>query len=138
MSARNKARRRALDVLFEAEQRGEVVAEVLRQRVQRAETPLNPYVTTLVEGVQAHRERIDELIATYAIGWTLERMPAVDRNLLRIGVQELLWSADVPEGVAIAEAVSLARELSTEESPAFINGLLARIQELKPQLIAED
>ncbi|MQA98098.1 MAG: transcription antitermination factor NusB [Streptosporangiales bacterium] len=138
MSARNKARRRALDVLFEAEQRGEAVPEILRQRVERAQTPVNPYVTALVEGVEEHRGRIDELIATYAIGWTLERMPAVDRNLLRIGVQELLWGDDVPEGVAIAEAVALARELSTDESPAFINGLLARIQELKPQLIAED
>jgi N utilization substance protein B len=87
-----------------------------------------------VEGVVAHRERIDELLSTYAVGWTLDRMPVVDRNLLRIGTYEILYRDDIPDVVAISEAVSLARELSTDESPGFVNGLLGRIVELKPTL----
>ena len=86
--------------------------------------------------MQAHRDRIDELLAEHSQGWTLDRMPAVDRNILRIGVYELLWAAGVPDGVAISEAVLLARELSTDDSPAFVNGLLARLLELKPELEA--
>ena len=81
-----------------------------------------------------HAARIDELIAEFAEGWTLDRMPAVDRNVLRIGVYELLWAPDVPDAVAISEAVLLARDLSTDASPAFVNGLLARIADLKPSL----
>jgi N utilization substance protein B len=84
--------------------------------------------------VHAHRERIDEFITTYAVGWTLERMPAVDRTILRMGLYELLWVDDVPDPVAISEAVALATEFSTEESPRFINGMLARLQQLKPSL----
>jgi N utilization substance protein B len=90
----------------------------------------------LVRGVQAHRDRIDELLSEHSQGWTLDRMPAVDRNILRIGVYELLWAPGVPDGVAISEAVLLARELSTDGSPAFVNGLLARLLELKPELEA--
>jgi N utilization substance protein B len=86
--------------------------------------------------VTVHSARIDELISEYAEGWTMDRMPAVDRNVLRIGVYELLWADDVPDGVAISEAVLLARELSTDDSPAFVNGLLARLLELKPELEA--
>ncbi|MQA83539.1 MAG: transcription antitermination factor NusB [Streptosporangiales bacterium] len=128
MAARSKARRRALDVLFEAELRDTSSLEVLRERIGRPSGPPVPeYTITLVEGVDAHREQIDELLAAYSIGWTLERMPAVDRNVLRLGVYELLWADDVPDGVAISEAVLLARELSTEESPHFVNGLLARL-----------
>ena len=99
-----------------------------------ASPPLSEYAISLVQGVVAHGERIDELLSTYAVGWTLDRMPAVDRNLLRIGTYEILYRDDVPDAVAISEAVSLARELSTDESPAFVNGLLARIAELKPTL----
>jgi N utilization substance protein B len=84
--------------------------------------------------VTVHAARIDELIAEYAEGWTMDRMPAVDRNVLRIGVYELLWADDVPDGVAISEAVLLARDLSTDASPTFVNGLLARIAGLKPSL----
>lgn len=135
MSARSKARRRALEILFEAELKDVSRTEVLASRVERGEPPVNEYTVTLVEAVQLHLERIDELLATYSVGWTLDRMPTVDRNILRIGTYELLWAQDVPEGVAIAEAVSLARELSTEDSPTFINGLLARIQDIKPSLI---
>jgi N utilization substance protein B len=133
MPARSKARKRALDVLYEAELRGEPVLDLLGQRTAEASPPVVPYAAELVRGVQQHRERIDELLAGHAEDWTLDRMPAVDRNILRIGVYELLW-ADVPDGVAISEAVQLARSLSTDASPAFVNGLLARLLELKPGL----
>jgi transcription antitermination protein NusB len=137
-SARTKARKRALDILFEADLRGAPAQEVLaahrKARVREGQPPLNEYVGILVEGVTANRERIDELLSTYAIGWTLDRMPAVDRNLLRIGTFELLWLDDVPDAVAIDEAVELATSLSTDESPTFVNGLLARLLELKPTL----
>ena len=134
MSARGKARKRALDVLFESEQRGVPASAVLAARRDLADPPVGDYTVELVEGVTAHRERIDELISTYAEGWTLERMPAVDRNVLRLGAFELLWSEDVPDAVAISEAVGLARDLSTDESPAFVNGLLGRLLDLKPTL----
>jgi N utilization substance protein B len=111
--------------------------ELLDQRAAEASPPVVPYAAQLVRGVQEHRERIDELLAAHAEDWTLDRMPAVDRNILRIGAYELLWADDVPDGVAISEAVQLARSLSTEASPAFVNGLLARLLELKPGL-AED
>jgi transcription antitermination protein NusB len=134
MPARSKARKRALDLLYEAELRGEPVLELLDQRAAEASPPVVPYAAQLVRGVQEHRERIDELLAAHAEDWTLDRMPAVDRNILRIGVYELLWAGDVPDGVAISEAVQLARSLSTDASPAFVNGLLARLLELKPSL----
>jgi N utilization substance protein B len=95
---------------------------------------VNEYTSAIVEGVARHAARIDELITTYSEGWTLDRMPAVDRNLLRGGTYELLWMPDVPEGVVISEWVHLAAELSTDESPQFVNGLLARFKQLKPSL----
>ncbi len=137
MPARSKARKRALDLLFEAELRGEPVLELLAERsaAKADESPPVPeYAAELVRGVEAHRDRIDELLSAHAEGWTLDRMPAVDRNLLRIGAYELLWSSDVPDGVAINEAVQLAKDLSTDGSPGFVNGLLARLLELKPTL----
>ena len=134
MAARSKARKRALDVLFEAELRGEPVLEILGERAAQQAPPVSAYTTELVEGVQAHRARIDELLAAHAQGWALDRMPAVDRNILRIGAYELLWQDQVPDAVAINEAVQLVRDLSTEGSPAFVNGLLARLLELKPTL----
>ena len=137
MPARSKARKRALDVLYEAEVRGEPVLELLDQRAADESPPVAPYAAELVRGVQEHRDRIDELLAAHAADWTLDRMPAVDRNILRIGAYELLWAPGVPDGVAISEAVQLARSLSTEASPAFVNGLLARLLALKPTL-AED
>jgi transcription antitermination protein NusB len=130
--ARSKARKRALDVLFEAELRGVPLLELLAERITLGAPPVPDYAADLVRGVSVHQGRIDELIAEFAEGWTLERMPAVDRNILRIGVYELLWADDVPDGVAISEAVLLARDLSTDASPAFVNGLLARIADLKP------
>ena len=134
MPARTKARRRALDVLFESELRGLPIGATLGDRIARAQPPLNQYTVTLVKGVVAHQERIDDLLSSYAVGWTLDRMPAVDRNLLRIGAYEILYEDDVPDAVAVSEAVSLARELSTDDSAGFVNGLLARLVEVKPQL----
>jgi transcription antitermination protein NusB len=132
MSARRKARKRALDVLYEADMRGVAVPEVLKSYIDRLQTPRPPYLdytVTLVEGVAAHAERIDELISSYAEGWTLERMPAIDRNLARIAVYELLYRDDIDDPVAITEAVELAKTLSTDDSPRFLNGVLARIAE---------
>jgi N utilization substance protein B len=135
MAARSKARHRALDVLFEADVRGrpalDVLADLAARRAAEGMPPLNPYTTELVEGVVGHQQDIDEQLATYAIGWTLDRMPSVDRNVLRIAAFELLFSAEVPGPVAVAEAVSLAREFSTDDSPRFVNGLLARLLELR-------
>jgi len=132
--ARSKARKRALDILFEAELRGTPVLDLLTERTELASPPVSAYAADLVRGVTEHAPRIDELLAQYAQGWTLDRMPAVDRNVLRIGVFELLWAPDIPDGVAISEAVLLAQDLSTDASPSFVNGLLARIAELKPSL----
>ena len=124
-------------MLFEAEVRGEPVLPLLEERsAAKADDgpPVPEYAAELVRGVAVHTAQIDELLATYAEGWTLDRMPAVDRNILRIGAYELLWADDVPDGVAINEAVELAKDLSTDGSPAFVNGLLARLLELKPTL----
>jgi N utilization substance protein B len=143
VSARSKARKRALDILYEAEIKGQPVLDLLAERSAAGGSaltggpPVSGYAAELVRGVHAHCERIDELLARYAQGWTLDRMPPVDRNILRIGAYELLWRSDVPDGVAISEAVLLARDLSTDESPAFVNGLLARLLELKPDLDLE-
>lgn len=133
MSARSKARKRALDVLFQSDLRGRDAVGVLATRLAEANPPVPEYTVVLVEGVVANTERIDELIVTYAEGWTIDRMPAVDRNLLRIGIYELLWCDDVPAGVAISEAVELASSLSTDDSARFVNGVLARIDELHRQ-----
>ena len=135
MGARTKARKRALDLLYEAEMRGlEPLALVGERLAEGAGVALPEYAVTLVEGVAANRDRIDELLATFAIDWTLDRMPPVDRNLLRLGAWELLWADDVPDAVAISEAVELAGQLSTDDSARFVNGLLARLFELKPSL----
>jgi N utilization substance protein B len=132
MPARRKARKRALDVLYEADLRGEAPPAVLTRYLQRIERPHPPhldYAVGLVEGVAAHAERIDELISSYAEGWTLDRMPVVDRNLARVAVYELLYVDEVDDAVAITEAVELARQMSTDDSPRFLNGVLGRIAE---------
>ena len=136
MAARTKARKRALDLLFEAEQRGVNAADLLRERLAApvTEAALSEFTADLVMGVVEHWGQVDELIATYSQGWTLKRMPAVDRAILRLGAFEVLYSADVPEPVAISEWVGLATELSTDDSPRFVNGLLARLAEVKPTL----
>ena len=132
MAARSKARKRALDVLFECEVRGLPLGATLDERVVAAEPPVNEYTVELIRGVSEHQARIDELLATYAEGWSLERMPAVDRNALRIGVFEILYVDSVPDAVAVSEALNLVRDLSTDESPAFVNGVLGTIVRDKP------
>ncbi|GAB2694434.1 transcription antitermination factor NusB [Thalassiella azotivora] len=136
MAARSKARRRAVDILFEAEQRSLDPLALVAERAGAAERPVPEYAVSLVEGVQAHRARIDELLATYSQGWTVDRMPAVDRQVLRVGTYELLWEDDVPDAVVIDEAVEMAKTLSTDDSPSFVNGLLGRLLSLKPTLLA--
>ena len=134
MAARSKARKRALDVLYESDLRGVDALGTLADRLALADPPVNEYTVELVEGVQAHRDRIDEILADYAEGWTVARMPDVDRAVLRLGVYELLARAEVPAAVAIDEAVELAKTLSTDESPRFVNGVLARVLADRPTL----
>ena len=134
MGARSKARKRAVDVLFEADQRRRTPTEVLEQRQSRGDAVISPYSIELVEGVVAHQSEIDIWLQEHSVDWPLERMPAVDRAVLRIGVYEILWSDDVPDAVAVDEAVELAKDLSTDESPGFVNGLLGRLIDVKPEL----
>jgi len=136
MSARSKARKRALDVLFECEVRGLPLGATLDERVVAAEPPVNEYTVELIRGVVEHQARIDEVIGSYAQGWTLERMPTVDRNALRLGVWEVLYVEEVPDAVAVSEAMSLVRDLSTDESPSFVNGVLGGIVRDKSALSA--
>lgn len=135
MSARSKARKRALDVLFASDVRGESATTALETAIADGEGPTNDYTTVLVRGVEEHRDRIDEVLGQYAEGWTLQRMPAVDRNVLRLGVWELLYAADVPDSVAISEAMALVTDLSTDESPHFVNGVLGAVQRNKASLV---
>jgi N utilization substance protein B len=137
VGARSKARKRAVDVLYAAALRDADPVKLLLERNEAVEHPVpNDYATTLVEGVVAHRERIDQLLAEHAEGWTVARMPAVDRTLLRIGVFELLWVDEIDDPVAITEAVELARALSTDDSPRFLNGVLGRIADIAEHLRA--
>jgi transcription antitermination protein NusB len=133
VAARSKARKRAVDVLYESDLRGVDALATLAERVALAEPPVNDYTIELVEGVQAHRDRIDAILAEYAEGWTVERMPDVDRAVLRLGVYEVLWRDDVPDAVAADEAVELAKSLSTDESPRYVNGVLARVIKDRPR-----
>jgi len=139
MPARRKARKRALDVLYEADLRDLPPNQVLATYLERIAKP-HPehldYTVGLVEGVAQHLDRIDELIASYAEGWTIDRMPAVDRNLARIAVYELLYEPEIDDPVAITEAVELARTLSTDDSPRFLNGVLSRIADIAEHLRA--
>ena len=133
MGARSKYRKRAVDVLYEADLRAADAVTLLADRVGSPDVPpVSDYTITLIEGVTANRTRIDELISEHAEGWTLARMPAVDRAILRLGVYELLWREDVPDAVTIDEAVELAKSLSTDESPRFVNGVLARVLRDRP------
>lgn len=146
MKARTRARKRAVDLLYEADSRAynknpqtpshgldSLILEVLKERLALPghEAPLPQYAVDVAEGVSAHLQHIDETISTYSHGWTLSRMPAVDRAILRLGAWEVLYNDEVPDAVAIDEAVALARRLSTDESPAFVNGLLDRIKTMK-------
>ena len=137
VSARSKARKRALDILFEADQRGLNAETLLEQRISKPATQhaLNDYTVEIVQGVVARWNQINELLSTYSQGWTIDRMPAVDRAILRIGAWEVVYSETVPDVVAISEAVAMATTLSTDDSPTFVNGLLARLAEVKPTLV---
>lgn len=130
MTARGKERKRALDVLFEADLRDADPLQTLAEWRAREEPPVRDYAAALVEGVVAHRDSIDALLARHSVGWSLERMPVVDRAVLRIGAYELLHRDDVPDAVAISEAVRLAGELSTDASASFVNGVLAALAAL--------
>ena len=137
MAARTKARSRALDILFEADQRGLNAETLLDERLADPESRAgnNPYTAELVRGVVGKWGDINAALTDYSQGWTIERMPAVDRAILRIGAWEVLFNDDIPDAVAISEAVALATELSTDESPTFVNGLLARLSEVKATIV---
>jgi transcription antitermination protein NusB len=134
VSARSKARKRALDVMFEADQRGRDPLSTLEDWLGRSDPPVPAYAEELVRGVVTHARRIDDVLRGFTADWPLERLPAVDRAVLRLATYELLWSADVPAAVAIDEAVELAKSLSTDASPGFVNGVLARVLADREQL----
>jgi N utilization substance protein B len=138
VSARSKARKAALDLLYEADIRGTNAIETLNLRDVIEEgpdaRPIREYTRELVNGVGENYRKIDELITTYAQGWDMDRLPAVDRNILRLGIYEILWSTTIPDGVAIDEALTLAKELSTDSSAGFIHGVLGRISSIKDSL----
>ncbi|MCW2663464.1 MAG: transcription antitermination factor NusB [Mycobacterium sp.] len=138
---RHQARKRAVDLLFEAEARGLTPAEVVDVRTALAGanpdvSALYPYTAAAARGVSEHIAHIDDLISSHLQGWTLDRLPAVDRAILRVAVWELLYADDVPEPVAVDEAVQLAKELSTDESPGFVNGVLGQVMVVTPQIRA--
>ncbi|SOJ54773.1 N utilization substance protein B [Mycobacterium simulans] len=141
VKGRHQARKRAVDLLFEAEARGMSPVEVVDARTALAETkpdvaPLHPYTAAVARGVSEHAAHIDDLITSHLQGWTLDRLPAVDRAILRVSVWELLHADDVPEPVAVDEAVELAKELSTDDSPGFVNGVLGQVMLVTPQIRA--
>jgi N utilization substance protein B len=127
VAARSKARKRALDVLFEADQRAIDPRSTLADWIRRSDPPVPDYSRALVEGVASNCDRIDSVLTAYAEDWSLGRMPPVDRTVLRLAVYELLWCDDIPTAVAIDEAVELAKSLSTDASPGFVNGLLSKV-----------
>ena len=135
MAARSKARKRALDILFECEVRGTAPGATLDDRIVANDPPVNEYTVTLIRGFVEHQPRIDALLSQYSQGWTIDRMPAVDRNVLRLGVLEILFIDDTPDAVAVSEAMNLVRDLSTDESPAFVNGILGNILRDKATLV---
>ncbi|CAB4706867.1 unannotated protein [freshwater metagenome] len=138
MSARSKSRKHALDLLFEADLRSTVASDLLATRLVIEEgpdaRPVRDYTKVIIAGVEEHRRKIDELISTYAQGWDMDRLPAVDRNILRIAIYEILWADEIPDPVAIDEALTLAKELSTDESSGYIHGVLGRIASIKDDL----
>lgn len=138
MSARSKARKQALDLLFESDIRGTSALETLTSRQVEEEgpeaRPTREYAYALITGVADHRRKIDELISTYAQGWDMDRLPTVDRNILRIAIFEILWGSDIPDPVAIDEALNMAKLLSTDESAGYIHGVLGRISSIKEDL----
>jgi transcription antitermination protein NusB len=136
MTARTKARKRALDIVFECEARDILLNDLLNDRIVQGEPVVNEYTVRLVRGLAEHINRIDDLLEHYSQGWSLDRMPAVDRNVLRLAVFEILYVDEVPDAVAMTEALNMVRELSTDESPGFVNGVLGNIVRNKPALSA--
>ena len=138
MSARSKARKQTLDLLYEADIRATSAADLLALRDVIEEgpdaRPIREFTKLLIAGVTENKRKIDELISTYAQGWDMDRLPAVDRNILRLGIYEIVWSADLDDGIAINEALTLARELSTDESAGYIHGVLGRISSIKDSI----
>jgi N utilization substance protein B len=138
VSARSKARKQSLDLLYESDIRGKTSIDLLELRDVFEEgpdaRPIREYTKTLISGVDTHKRKIDELITTYAKGWDMDRLPTVDRNILRIGIFEILWQEDVPDAVAIDEALALAKEISTDESSGYIHGVLGRISSIRSDL----
>ena len=134
MSTRSKARKAALDLLYEGDIRKASASALMLQRITDVEYVFRDFTKELIDGVEANRRKIDELITTHSQGWDMDRMPVIDRNILRLGIYELLWSKEVPEAVAISEALELAQTLSTEESSKYINGVLSKILEIKSDL----
>jgi N utilization substance protein B len=139
VSARSKARKQALDLLYETDIRGTNLVETLAARDIPDEgpdaRPIREYTRELVNGISENRRKIDELITTYAQGWDMDRLPAVDRNILRLGIYEILWSVSVPTSVAIDEALDLAKELSSDDSSKYIHGVLGRIASIKDTIL---
>ena len=135
MSTRSKARKAALDLLYESDIRKTSPQTLLTKRVTELEYVIRDFTKDLVDGVDSHRRKIDELITTYSQGWDMDRMPVIDRNILRLGIYELLWSESVPTSVAISEALELAQTLSTDDSSKYINGVLSKVLEIKSDLV---
>jgi N utilization substance protein B len=138
VSARSKARKQALDLLYEADIRGSSALELLQSRDVIEDgpdaRPIREFTKELISGISANSRKIDELITTYAQGWDMDRLPAVDRNILRLAIFEIVWTADLADGIAIDEALTLAKELSTEESAGYIHGVLGKISSIKESI----
>jgi N utilization substance protein B len=138
VSARSKARKQALDLLYEADIRGGSALELLQSRDGVEEgpdaRPIREFTKELISGVSENTRKIDELITTYAQGWDMDRLPAVDRNILRLAIYEIVWSTDLADGIAIDEALTLAKELSTDESAGYIHGVLGKISSIKESI----
>lgn len=139
MSARSKARKQALDILYESDIRGATPESILESRAVPEEgpdaRPLREFTRELILGVVSNKRKIDELITTYAQGWDMDRLATVDRNILRLAIFEIIWSDDLADGIAIDEALTLARDISTDESSAFIHGLLGKISSIKDSVV---
>ncbi|CAN2202418.1 NusB Transcription termination factor [Candidatus Nanopelagicaceae bacterium] len=135
MSARSKARKQALDILYESDIRSSDPVAILESRDVTEEgpdaRPIRDFTRELIAGVSTNKRKIDELIATYAQGWDMDRLAAVDRNILRLGIFEIIWSDELADGIAIDEAITLAKDLSTDDSATFIHGLLGKISSMK-------
>ena len=138
MSARSKARKQALDLLYEADIRGGSALDFLQSRDVIEDgpdaRPIRDFTKELIGGIAENSRKIDELITTYAQGWDMDRLPAVDRNILRLAIYEIVWSTELADGIAIDEALTLAKELSTDESAGYIHGVLGKISSIKESI----